>query len=313
MAVPAEAFKAAWLAHIAGMHQKHDTSNNSNFFAAGFRAALAAPAQQFTPAFADGLLHSTVLHKLWEESEPTAQRGQPGALAWQLGVFAGKVAQAAAAPAQAVPSGMWTIWEALPGYLIDHCEGETITEEMLQRALEAMLKDPQYSMPPVAPAQEHATQLAGKGQAYSIDADPQGIRARVADAITGALAFGAQGGNTPTPEHWLTPFWMAARFEAAQTNALRGLMNAQLAAAAPIQAQEDARDLEAEALRACRDLPEGWEIVIRLEKGYGGVVLIDPEYNENDLPVDGKIFDALKESIDQAVQADAARAAQGES
>ena len=75
--------------------------------------------------------------------------------------------------------------------------------------------------------------------------------------------------------------------------------------------QEDAHDLEAEALRACRDLPEGWEIVIYLEKGYGGVVLIDPEDNENDLPVDGMLFDALKESIDQAVQADAARAAQG--
>ena len=93
-----------------------------------------------------------------------------------------------------------------------------------------------------SPAQEHATQLAGQGQVYSIDADPEGIRARVADAITGALAFGAQGGNTPPPEHWLTPFWMAARFEAAQTNALRGLMNAQPAAAAPAQAQEDARD-----------------------------------------------------------------------
>lgn len=95
-----------------------------------------------------------------------------------------------------------------------------------------------------APAQEHATQLAGQGQVYSIDADPEGIRARVADAITGALAFGAQGGNTPPPEHWLTPFWMAARFEAAQINTLREWMNAQPAAAAPAQAQEDARDAE---------------------------------------------------------------------
>lgn len=58
----------------------------------------------------------------------------------------------AAAPAQAVPSGMWTIWESLPGYLIDHCEGDVITEEGLQRALEAMLKNPKYSMPPAAAA-----------------------------------------------------------------------------------------------------------------------------------------------------------------
>jgi hypothetical protein len=53
-------------------------------------------------------------------------------------------------------------------------------------------------------------------QAYSIDADPQGIRARVADAITGALAFGAQGANPPPSEHWLAPFWNAARADRAQ-------------------------------------------------------------------------------------------------
>lgn len=79
---------------------------------------------------------------------------------------AGKFTQPLYAHAPApvpVPSGMWTIWESLPGYLIDHCEGETITEERLQRALEAMLKDPQYSMPPAAPAQEHATQPTGQG------------------------------------------------------------------------------------------------------------------------------------------------------
>ena len=48
---------------------------------------------------------------------------------------------------------------------------------------------------------------------YSIDADPQGIRATVADAITGALAFGAQGTNAPPDGHWLAPFWAAARAE----------------------------------------------------------------------------------------------------
>lgn len=48
---------------------------------------------------------------------------------------------------------------------------------------------------------------------YSIDADPDGIRARVADAITGALAFGAQGTNKPPSGHWLEPFWDMARAE----------------------------------------------------------------------------------------------------
>lgn len=50
---------------------------------------------------------------------------------------------------------------------------------------------------------------------YSIDADPQGIRATVADAITGALAFGAQGVNQPPEGHWLAPFWNAARADKA--------------------------------------------------------------------------------------------------
>ena len=51
---------------------------------------------------------------------------------------------------------------------------------------------------------------------YSIDADPQGIRAMVADAITGALAFGAQGANPPPVGHWLAPFWNAARADHTQ-------------------------------------------------------------------------------------------------
>ncbi|MCP1651644.1 hypothetical protein [Pseudomonas nitroreducens] len=35
-------------------------------------------------------------------------------------------------------------WSCFPGYLIDHCEGDTITEEGLQFALSAMLKDDDY-------------------------------------------------------------------------------------------------------------------------------------------------------------------------
>lgn len=50
---------------------------------------------------------------------------------------------------------------------------------------------------------------------YSIDADPDGIRARAADAIMGTLAFGAQGNNRPPEGHWLTPFWEAAHAEVA--------------------------------------------------------------------------------------------------
>ncbi len=67
---------------------------------------------------------------------------------------------------------------------------------------------------------------------YSLDADHQGIRALCADAITGALAFGAQGINPPPEDHWLTPFWKSANADRA--------MRAQAApaAVAPPRAQE---------------------------------------------------------------------------
>jgi len=49
---------------------------------------------------------------------------------------------------------------------------------------------------------------------YSLDADPAGIRARVADAITGTLMVGAQGHTPPPAGHWAEPFWQAARADA---------------------------------------------------------------------------------------------------
>lgn len=86
-----------------------------------------------------------------------------------------------------------------------------------------------------------AALAAAPAQAYSIDADPQGIRAYVADAITGALACGAQGTGTPPPDHWLTPFWRQARFGQIQYNALRDATDALLNA--PGAAQEHATQL----------------------------------------------------------------------
>lgn len=60
-------------------------------------------------------------------------------------------AVAAQAPA-AVP------WENFPCYLIDHCEGDVITEEGLQHALAAMLANPQYSAAtPALPATEDSS------------------------------------------------------------------------------------------------------------------------------------------------------------
>jgi len=146
------------------------------------------------------------------------------------------------------------------------------------------LGKPDNEAVPATPAQEHATQLAGQGREKCV--------------CTFAQRVVGDGCRDCNPQEYIDRMHKC-------------LDDYREEADTPAQAQEGARDLEAEALRACRDLPEGWEIVIHLEKGCGGVVLIDPEDNENDLPVDGMLFDALKESIDQAVQADAARAAQG--
>lgn len=84
-----------------------------------------------------------------------------------------------------------------------------------------------------------------------------------------------------------------------------------LHSAPPAPEQLGVRDLEREALRACSELPDGWEIEVQLERGYGVVVLIDPDGNDTELPVDGTLVDALKESIDTAIRDDAARAATG--
>lgn len=50
---------------------------------------------------------------------------------------------------------------------------------------------------------------------YSLDADPVGVRARVADVITGTLMVAAQGHTPPPAGHWAQPFWEAARHDAA--------------------------------------------------------------------------------------------------
>ena len=65
---------------------------------------------------------------------------------------------------------------------------------------------------------KHAVYAARPAQAvdlpYSLDADPAGIRARVADCITGTLMVGAQGHTPPPAGHWAEPFWQAARADA---------------------------------------------------------------------------------------------------
>jgi len=54
---------------------------------------------------------------------------------------------------------------------------------------------------------------AEKAMLYSLDADPDGIRARTVHSVLGALAFGAQGNNPPPPGHWLGEIWEIGRLE----------------------------------------------------------------------------------------------------
>jgi hypothetical protein len=64
--------------------------------------------------------------------------------------------------------------------------------------------------------QARAMLAAAPAMAYSLDADPSGIRKRAADAIIGALALGAQD-SSPAPEgHWLQQFWDIGRTEASR-------------------------------------------------------------------------------------------------
>lgn len=59
---------------------------------------------------------------------------------------------------------------------------------------------------------------------YSLDADPAGIRSRVADSITGTLWVGAQGHTLPPAGHWLEPFWRAAQADALVLQRTRGAL-----------------------------------------------------------------------------------------
>ena len=55
-------------------------------------------------------------------------------------------------------------WQNFPGYLIDHREGDAITEEGLQRALSAMLADPTYAVQPTpAASPDEATKAVHVG------------------------------------------------------------------------------------------------------------------------------------------------------
>lgn len=66
-----------------------------------------------------------------------------------------------------------------------------------------------------------ATGLPAQAVPYSLDLDPLGIRALAASAITGALSFGATGGEKPPAGHWLEWFYQAGAEKAPQAQAFQ--------------------------------------------------------------------------------------------
>jgi hypothetical protein len=97
------------------------------------------------PAAAEGALtdERQAFEQWWRSVDDGTDSGKGAAwLVWQAR------AALSAAPAPA------TAWENFPAYLIDHCEGETISEEGLQRALADMLSDPKYAPTPAPEASD---------------------------------------------------------------------------------------------------------------------------------------------------------------
>lgn len=78
-------------------------------------------------------------------------------------------------------------WDLFPGYLIDHCEGETITEEGLQSALGGMLKDVDYLR---VTAERSQPAAAASQESIGDDALRERVRDAVADNLRGLYYCG---------------------------------------------------------------------------------------------------------------------------
>jgi hypothetical protein len=67
-------------------------------------------------------------------------------------------------------------------------------------------------------------------------------------------------------------------------------------------ASDPCESFEAVMNKACRELPTGWEIEIRLEQGFGGVVLTSPSGDEHDFSdSDDSMIDQLNMAVAQAI------------
>ncbi|HHA2967456.1 TPA: hypothetical protein ACOFEQ_004053 [Stenotrophomonas maltophilia] len=82
------------------------------------------------------------------------------------------------------PVGVAFTWENFPAYLIDKCEGDTISEEGLQQALAAMAKDERYCLS-AQPSPGGQDALAALQQDYDKLLDSFNRQVEVAEKIAG--------------------------------------------------------------------------------------------------------------------------------
>jgi hypothetical protein len=143
-------------------------------------------------------------------------------------------------------------WDKFPGWLIDHHEGDIITEELLQHALADMLK--------VHPARASSSRAEVEiPEGYALV--PKEPTARMKAAGNGALA------------PWIAPAMHAEDAYAAM-----------LAAAESLRAEvEREAGLGAALMDVCESLPTGCGVVINAENGWAGVTFCDADGNEFDM------------------------------
>ncbi|MBC8737038.1 hypothetical protein F6X40_09475 [Paraburkholderia sp. UCT31] len=148
----------------------------------------------------------------WADVEDPAQ--------WVRDLRAGDESSCSGLPADAperqAPMSLTCVWENFPGYLIDHCEGEVISEEFLQHALAAMLKNEQYAPRGTLTRDASAAARASLEDAAALD-DPLSASEVETDAMRDAFEESAFYFNGESPvrriEDWAVwrDAWKAAR------------------------------------------------------------------------------------------------------
>lgn len=133
------------------------------------------------------------------------------------------------------------------------------------------------------------------------------------ESIQGAICFGREGINPPpSDDHWLAEYWHIGRQldKLGETSIWDNVTPIEGAApssddvrnAAPVESATDAA-----MQRACRDLPEFYQVHVELENGCGCVIWYDPLGASHDIEGEGFLSDDINEAVDLALKSAAAQ------